>query len=116
MLSELIYTASGGGSGDFSIIVDDSAYPGGYATSHTITGQAGKKVIAFLYASSSNNTSKTYYDGATTSDGSTITKLCNQLATDARAFGTFYQIDVATNSCIVSHTNTCYALVFGQGA
>ena len=102
----------GGGNGDFSIILDHSSSTGGYGTSHTITGKAGKKLLAFIYSASSNVTLYTTYDGATTNDGSTITKLCNEFPYDARGYGTFYQVDVATNSCTISHTTPCFALVF----
>ena len=106
---------SGGGSGgNYSVILDHSSTSAGYGTSHTITGQAGKKVLAFIYSASSNVSSYTFYDGAVTNDGSTITKLCNEFPYDARGYGTFYQVDVATNSCTISHSAASFALVFGM--
>lgn len=112
-LTEMTTPGQGGGGGsNFDVILDDSASDK-YATSHTITGQAGKKVIAFLYASGSNVTAYNTYDGAATNDGSTITKLCNEHAYNARGYGTFYQIDVATNSCTISHSTQNFALVWG---
>ena len=80
---------------------------------HTITNLSGKKVIAMLFTIGSSAQSNTLFNGAAVSDGSTITNIGNLLDRSANATATFYQIDVKTNSCTVSHSSSSYMQVLG---
>lgn len=104
-----------GGGGDYSILEKYTNYyqSGDYGASHLLSDLAGKKVLCLIYSSSSGTyLNNTFFDGATTNDGSTITKLDNFHPTsDYNVAGTIYQIDVKTNACTVSQTNSGYCMV-----
>jgi hypothetical protein len=108
-------SSGGGGVSNYSILADYST-PAAYGKTHLLSDMAGKKVIVYLFGGSSgSSTSPTIYDGATTNDGSAITKLGNlRSATGFYDFGTFYQVDVKTNACTISHaTQNHYCKVIG---
>ena len=76
--------------------------PSGTKT-HTITGQAGKKLLVLFYGFGSSGKSMTLYDDVTTNDGSTLSKISNATVSNGQYMaGTFYNLNVATNSCTLT--------------
>lgn len=97
--------------GDFSEAARDSSSA---TTNHTLTGLAGKKLLMLLFQFSTQTTlAYNRLDGATCDDGSTITKVCNLLTSNANATGTFYEVEVATNTCKITTQNNSRLVALG---
>ena len=92
-------------------LLDDQVTTG--ATAHTLSNMKGKKLLILLfYWQSSTNLSVTRFDGATASGG-TVTKVANLLSENARTAGTFYFLNVTSNSCTITAPYSCYMKTFG---
>ena len=82
------------------------------ATSFTLLGMKGKRVLALAFSwYSSNSYASTRFDGATTT-GATISKICNLLDVTARTQGTYYDLDITSDECVVTVPTACYLKVF----
>lgn len=110
LMKQLTGGTVGGGINGYEVLA--SEVPNS-STTHTLSNMKDKKVIFLLYSWAGGMKAYDYFDGATTSDGSTITKLSNFTSANAYAYGTIYQIDVKTNSCVVSQTNAGTSQVIG---
>lgn len=105
-------TGSGGAINYATLLNDVSG--SGFKQSHTLTNASGKTVIAMMFSTGGGTSYDIRtFDGATVSDGSTITKIDTVRDTGAYVYGTFYQIDVKTNSCVISHSSNNYLKVIG---
>ena len=91
--------ASGGGTNYHYVVVQND---GQEVTTHTISNQNGKRFLILLsdWASSSNNKS-TYLDNSSVTGG-TLTKLCNLFPTSARGWGTFFELEVTSDTCVIT--------------
>ena len=91
---------SGGGYTDYDVISSfDSTLE--YANSHTILNKKGSKVLVLLLDWSSSGITYNVMDNATCSGG-TITKLCNINSANAAAGGTFFQVDITSDTCVIT--------------
>ena len=82
------------------------------ATSFTLSGMKGKRVLALAFSwYNSNSYASTRFDGATATGG-TINKICNLLDVTARTQGTYYNLDITSDECVVTVPATCYLKVF----
>ena len=93
--------SSGGGSGDYTV-VDSFPTSSHYSSTYTISNMAGKKLLILVCDWTGSRYDYDRYDGATASDGSVVTKLTNIASTSTYVAGTFYQVNVATNSCTMT--------------
>ena len=106
--SGYLYKTQQGVSG-YSVAQDDTSTE---ATSFTLSNMSGKKLLVLLFTwKSSSNLSYNAFDGATASGG-TISKITNLLSVSARTAGTFYYLDVTSNTCTVSIGTRCYLKAF----
>ena len=86
-----------------------------FVKQHTLSNMMGDTVLVLIFATSGTSQTYTILDGATTSDGSSITKIGNFMNRNATVAGTYYQVNVKTNSCVISHsTNSSYMNVIGN--
>ena len=100
---------SGGSVSGYSLVDDEIA---SVATTHTLSNMSGKTLLVLIFSwQSSSNMSNTRYDGATV-NGGTITKLTNLLSGNARVAGTFYVLDVTSDTCDITTSNSGYMKVF----
>lgn len=73
----------------------------------------GKKLLVLLFYHTGSAQAYNRLDGATATGG-TITKLCNLRNTSGTAYGTFYNLEITSTSCVVTAPNnySCFAQVF----
>ena len=80
---------------------------------YTISNMNGKKLLIFLFYTVGSATAYDRLDGATATGG-TISKLCNLRNTSATGYGTFYNLSITSNECIITAPNnySCFYQVF----
>lgn len=107
------YRASiGGGGGSvsgYSVAKKDTASAG---TSKSITGKNGKTLLllVFMYAQSSD-LAYNRFDSITVSGG-TATKITTLMDSNARVAGTFFKLQVSSNTCTVTSSNNMRIIAF----
>lgn len=94
---------------DYELTYDETSTT---KTSHTVSNMNGKTVFVLLFSwYTSNSYAANRFDGATATGG-TIEKICNLLSVTARTQGTFYKLNVTSDTCVISIANAAYIKVF----
>ena len=108
------YRASigGGGGGSisgYSLQAKDTTNAG---TSKTISGKSGKTLLllVFMYAQSSD-IPYNRYDSISVSGG-TATKITTLMDSNARVAGTFFKLQVSSNTCTITTSNNMRIIAF----
>ena len=81
------------------------------SSSYTISNKNGKKLLVFLFYTVGSATAYNRLDGATATGG-TISKLCNLRNQNATGYGTFYNLEVTSDTCTITAPYTCFYQVF----
>lgn len=97
----LYETEQTGGVTGFSQVVNDTSAA---AVSKTISGQSGKLLLLLVFNASSSTLTYNRYDGISVSGGS-ATKIANLMSNNFNVAGTFYKLNVTSNTCTISLAN-----------
>ena len=105
---------SGGSDKDFAVVQNNSVVSGDYASSFTIEGYAGKKLLIDIRASSTSSIPYNRYDGCTATGG-TLTKLCNSFGSNNNEADTFFNFEVTSNTATITLPSGVkgYMIAFG---
>ena len=117
LTSGSIYKAGGNGYAfesnhpQFAVTNPSTSGTSSRVSTYTISNKNGKKLLVLLY--DARNTAQTYteMDSATCSGG-TLTKLCNLSSSNIQAAGTFFNLEVSSNTCTITLPTNGYVQVF----
>lgn len=103
--------ASGGGGSltGYSLSAKDVASA---STSKTISNQNGKILLLFVFMfAQSSDIPYNRYDSITVSGG-TATKITTLMDSNARVAGTFFKLQVSSNTCTITTSNNMRIIAF----
>ena len=96
-----LYETNGAHFSGYSQSVNDTSTA---ATSKTISNKRGKTLLLFVFNASSSQLAYNRYDGISVSGG-TATKIQNIMSSNFYVAGTFYKLNVTSNTCTISLAN-----------
>lgn len=79
---------------------------------YTISNKSGEKYLVLLFYFQGSAMAYNRLDGATCSGG-TLTKINNMRSVNATGYGTYYNLNVTSNTCTITAPYTCFYQVFG---